>query len=483
MPELSERTAAWRWLRARAPEAAIFAFGAFLRITMAYRFDPRWGIDANAHWAVVEWMAKHAALPPQEQFTEAIHPPFFYAVAALLTRHGFTRAQIVAFPILFGTIRLALFWAGLEWLLPNRRWVRLPAFVLAATLPASVYMDGCLFPEPMHATFVAAALLAVPRVFEAPRNRRWKWAALVGLLLGLALLTKVTGIVVFVAIAIAVVCDVAFTPASDRKERLARLLPWSAALGVCLAIAGWYYARNVVKYHKPFLTSFDTTERAGAEARLGKLPLLDRRTLGFFIGWDTGIYEFPYFKGGDPSEHPRFLTIAMASTFLDYYNAAFSGLDPGTPGPVRSGRSGSVHSHVLTPRLVSLGRWAAAAGTLLLLVSTVAGALCVVRMFRDRRWGLFCLTLVPFVTVFFQLYAALRYPFDDIAVIKGTYMQFGMLPMIAFFGIAVEWSRARLRRIPLTAALLAALWVVSAYTLYCRTRITLLPVSTSEKTT
>jgi len=454
-----------------------------VRITMAYRFDTHWGIDAATHWEVVEWMAKHATLPPQDQLLQAQHPPLFYTVAALLTHCGLTRAQIVAFPILFGTIRLALFWCGLEWLLPNRRWVRLPALVLAAVLPASVYMDGCLFPEPIHATFVAAALLAIPRVFDAPHGARWKRAALVGLWLGLALLTKVTGLVVFVAIAIAVACDAVFTPASDRKERLARVLPWSATLGVCLAIAGWYYARNVVNFHKPFITSFDTTERASAMARLKGVPLLDRRTLGFFVGWDTGIYEFPYFKGGDPSGHPRFLTIAMASTFLDYYNAAFSGLDPGTPGPLRSGPAGSVHSHALTPRLVSVGRWAAAAGTILFPVATVAGVLCVARTFRDRRWGLFCLAVLPFATVLFQLYAALRYPFDDIAVVKSTYMQFGMLPMIAFLGIAFEWSRARRHRIPIAAALLAALWVVSAYTLYCRTGVTLLPVSTSEKPT
>jgi hypothetical protein len=460
----------------------VFALGVFLRVTMAYRFNVEWGVDAGTHWEVVDWMVHHGTLPPQDQLTQGQHPPLFYAVAALLIRHGVSRQQLVAFPILFGVIRLALFWFGLEWLLPKRRWVRVPALALAAVLPASVYMDGCLYGEPIAATFLAGALLVIVRAFDVPLARRWRWTALAGLFLGLALLTKVTGLVVLVTLAIAVACDAFFAPERDRKAMLARVAPWSATLGICVALSGWYYARNVVLHRKPFLTSFETTEAFVME-RVKGVPLLDRRTVGFLAGWDTSIYRFPYFKGEGPAfEHPRFFPLCLVTTFVDFYNQSFSGLPPTTPGPLRSGQSGSPHSHILTPRLVVLGSWSAAAGTILLLPCVLASALCVARTFRDRRWGRFCLSILPFLTVLFQLYAAFKYPFDDAGVIKGSYMQFGMLPMIASFGLAVEWARAERRRVPLAFALLGALWVVTAYTVYCRTGVTLLPVSASPKT-
>jgi hypothetical protein len=477
--------AAARWLRARFPEAAVFALGAFLRVTMAYRFDNQWGYDAGTHWEVVEWMAAHASLPPQDQLIQAQHPPLFYTVAALLFHKGVSRAALSAFPILFGVMRLALFWAGLEWLLPTSRWARLSALGLAAVLPASVHMDGCLYPEPISATFVAAALLVLTRAFAVPPEKRWKWAALGGLFLGLALLSKVTSLIVFVALAFAAACEAWFAPSRDassrRRSLVTTLAPWSATLGVCLALSGWYYARNVVNYHTPFLTSFELTEKDSMR-QWKDVPLLDRRTLGFFTGWDTSVYEFPYFKSEGPSfEHPRFFTLAMVTTFVDYYNQSYSGLHPFTPGPLRSGKQGSPHSHVLTPRLVALGAWSAVAGTILLAASLAAAVECVRRSFRDRRWGLFFLGILPFWTVVFGLYAAVKYPIDGAGVVKGTYMQFGMLPMIAAFGLAVEWS-SRQRRwvcVPLLAVLLGALWAVTAYSVYCRTGVTLLPVLAS----
>ena len=62
-------------------------------------------------------------------------------------------------------------------------------------------------------------------------------------------------------------------------------------------------------------TSTTSTRRSHSSACSAK-PYLDRRTLGFFVGWSNSIFEYPYF----PSARSRFLPVLIASTFVDYYN-------------------------------------------------------------------------------------------------------------------------------------------------------------------
>ena len=96
---------------------------------------------------------------------------------------------------------------------------------------------------------------------------------------------------------------------------------------------------------------------------------------------------------------------------------------------------------------------------------------------RRRDWGLFTTLLAPACMTALALHFAIRAPVDAVGVVKSAYMQFASGPLDAVFGLAVAWSLQKSIRWPLFAALLASLWTVAAYTLYCRLRLPMLPLS------
>ena len=64
------------------------------------------------------------------------------------------------------------------------------------------------------------------------------------------------------------------------------------------AVSGWYFVRNKLHYDKAILTGFDGVDPAPAADREGK-SYLDRRTLGFFVGWSNQIFQYPYYPAAD----------------------------------------------------------------------------------------------------------------------------------------------------------------------------------------
>jgi 4-amino-4-deoxy-L-arabinose transferase-like glycosyltransferase len=457
-----------QWILGRLPECAIFLVGVFLRLTMSWRYDATWGYDAVAHWEYVERLLQHGSLPPLTGMAAAFHPPLFYATAAGLVKLGATQQGLIWLSIACGIVRLALIWLGLEWCL-QRRWARIAALALAAVLPASVQIDGMFSDESMHCMFSVAAMLLWLRALRATGRRRWQFACVLGLVFGLGVLTKVSMLVLLAPIGFCVLLDMFLSSKPvEWRGSLKALAPWSAMLAIILAVAGWFYARNVPQYRTPFVTNFETLPTMYQYmGNAAGLPLLDRRTLGFVFSWDLAIYRQPYYPSGlDP--HARFFPVALASTFVDYYNYSFSGLGPDQ----QVGGNLRANNRPLTSRLVALSRGAILGGTVILLGTLAAWVICLQKTFR-RDWGLFALLLAPLFTTLFALLYAVKYPYDIAGIIKGVFMQFGATPLYAMFGVSCDWALARRRRWLVLTALLLGLGAVAAYTFCCRTGLLL----------
>jgi hypothetical protein len=450
----------------------VFVLGVLLRLSMLRRFSAHWGYDAGVYWDIVVWMSEHhSPFAPLEEFICAHHPPLYFFVVACLKGLGVSREQAVVFPVFCGIVRLALLWIGLRRYLPGKRWAHVFTLALAAVLPASVHIDGCLYPEPVNGMFAAAVMLVVPRVFPAQGRERWKLAAIAGVLIGLELLTKMTATVMILSVAVTIGLELWFSkprslPAIQSAGR--HLAPWGAIVFLPALMAGWFYARNVPAYHKVFLTSYDTTEKSRMSPEMAKTSILDRRTLGFFVGWDSEIYKFPYNPTG-LGEHPRFFTAAVASTFVDYYNQSFSGLPPFGPGSIRSTR------HPLTPELVSTARFSMVGGTVLSIAMFAAWVACARRTLARKDVERAYLLVVPLVMTVLAIYTAMKYPFDDGGVIKGAYMQFGAPPLYAMCGLAFQWALSRKYLAPIAGLLVLSVVLVAGYTIYCRTEVLILP--------
>lgn len=457
------------FLRSRKPELALFLLGVLLRVTMAWTYNVDWSYDSDQHWLVVRWIAEHGRVPPVDATFESFHPPLYYVISAILFKHGVSHAHMVWIAIVSGVVRLGLLWAGFELYLPHSRLARISALALSAVLAASVHADGMTYPEPLSGMWCAAALLLIPIAFKRRPERRWRLAIALGLLLGVAMVTKISAVAIILSLGVGAGAEAVFSR-RDWRTRAKGLATWAVTLAVCLAVCGWYFERNVRDYGTPFVTSFDLPFQHNLVADTDKLPYLERRTLAYVFGWSRAMNDYPYYPTAITT-HPMFFPVVVASTFVDFYNYGFSGIDPSTKSDVWAGHC------PLSTQILTLSQDAMLAGTVIFLATVAAWFMAARATARRRDWGLFTTLLAPACMTALALHFAIRAPVDAVGVVKSAYMQFASGPLDAVFGLAVAWSLQKSIRWPLFAALLASLWTVAAYTLYCRLRLPMLPLS------
>src|SRR5204863_1967587 len=193
-----------RWGRAHVPELVALAVGVLLRLSMALTYDARIGYDFVAHWPMIQYLIQRHALPPFDLNTASAHPPLYYLIAAPLVAMGLGAGALGWLAALWGIARLGVVWAALERWLPESRLARVVALALAGVLPAAVHIDGMITNEALGLLFAAIGLLLIPSAIAGARTGRIAPMIRLPVVLGLALLTKLTALILVASVAGAV---------------------------------------------------------------------------------------------------------------------------------------------------------------------------------------------------------------------------------------------------------------------------------------
>ncbi len=230
--------------------------GAAVRINNAMEFPPLQAYDGFSHFSYIWFMAEHWRVPLATNGWEFFQPPLYYAFMAsvwdgLAPMDPMMRLRI-------GTLIVALLGlslAGVSWLivrreLPHDRVAQLLAVGLMLFVPVHLYTAGFLGNENLTAVTSAWALLALLAALRRPTVSR---AVVLGVALGVAMLTKFTGVVVVVG-AFGTFGLRMLVRGERRTDGRAVVVAATAMLLVC----GWFYARNVWIYGTPFKMSRET---------------------------------------------------------------------------------------------------------------------------------------------------------------------------------------------------------------------------------
>jgi 4-amino-4-deoxy-L-arabinose transferase-like glycosyltransferase len=184
----------------------------------------------------------------------AAHPPLWpllLSVSSLLGATGETAHKLVGCLVGTGVV-------GLIGLLGRRIGgdrLGLAAAAIAAVYPVLVAADASLMSEPLYGLFIALAMLAGLRLAERPTAGR---AAVLGVVIGLAALTRSEGLLLLLLLA----APLAVRAPVPRRARAGMLI--AAVAAALLVIAPWT-ARNWAVFDQPVLISNnDGTLLAGA---------------------------------------------------------------------------------------------------------------------------------------------------------------------------------------------------------------------------
>lgn len=421
-------------------EAAPLVSAIALRLLLPFTYSTTWGYDSFAHLHHIEYIAANHSLAPLELNNASYHPPLFYVIAALLYLLGLGARELIVLPVALGIARLVLFFYALRRFLPEDRLARVMAMTLAGVLPSALQLDGMLTNEALLGPLALLALLILPRLISpdsASENSgasRFRDGAWLGFVVGAMLLTKISALI-FVLLIGCGVWIIGMTMIEGSWLR--RVGPLLLALALCVLCAMPHGLRARAQTGTLFPTAFETLPRFHAvAARALALPLLDRRPLGYVFGLSRGeIFRQPF----TPTSIDRFSVTLVASSFTDYYNYGFAGQPRlGEPNVYINGKP-------IPQRALLLQRGAMVGGVLIAVTTIVAWAMCLQALYRRRSHGLFVVLLLPLFALLGQLHFAIKYPIDNMGMVKGHYMQFAAAPLFALYGVAMSflWKRAR----------------------------------------
>ncbi|MCP5039505.1 MAG: glycosyltransferase family 39 protein [bacterium] len=221
-----------------------------IRVNNAILYPLHFGFDGPANWEYIQLLLSSWRLPAPGEGWSTSHPPFFYYVAALLGR-------IVGGDPHTITVAVRLFSSGVGLLSPLLAliWVcrvdvsnRLRGLVAASLLlflPVHIYMSAMLGEEILSSALISAVVFGVAVDLERAQGEELSlgWIAGIGLLAGLAFLTKLTGVLVIAA------SGIAWWVAGWRKGDLPGALARIAVFGtVAVCVGGWPYLHNQIQY-------------------------------------------------------------------------------------------------------------------------------------------------------------------------------------------------------------------------------------------
>lgn len=400
---------------------------------------PRAGYDANGHFQYVAILLDEGRLPHPLEGWSTFHPPLYYLIAGLLS---FPRHPVWLPYIIQGIGSVALLVAGCVSLSLLRRrgtttGVALVAAALVMLIPSALLAATMVGNEALG---VGIASLAVPGLMQLQRDpRNLKLAATLGLLAGLALLTKFTGL--FLAGA----CIVPFCR-SDLDRRGLRALVVLAV--VMIGLAGPFYARNVMLTGSPVPMTRDQEPVKSVE----DMMTIRERRVSDYLWIDPRALLRPWvrFATGKP--------------------AAFGTLNPAMTnvwGMLYASMWYDAHSIRLHPRFIRDSTYVGPVLTLLgifpttmLLIGFLAASRECLRRGSATEW----LPIVVMSLLGLTAFLIFTWRAPSVTAIKASYLLPLAVPAALFFSRGIGNLPSLLRKCVLTVSIVAVLASSAVFT-------------------
>lgn len=409
----------------RAAVAGLLAGLALVVSWNAYAVDPKRGYDGAAHIEYADVVTKEWRLPGKE-VRGYYNPPLFYALAGVSNRFG--EAALGVAPaekltqgwnalLLIAAAALLLYVARLVF--PRRRTLHVATLGFFCLVPVTTRTAAMFHPEPLD-LFLSLAGLALAAGMLIRRRFGWRPALALGVVLGLAQLSRTFGIYASASVGTVFLLAALWNYAPRRG--LLRALA-VAALAAAVVTAPWY-VRQAVRYTNPI---FD-------QSTVNK-PFWERRPLSFYV--DPGLPEL-FTRPVRQSYLNRLAPTAYSELWGDYFGIfEWNSTHQTQPnrGQLWDMRAQSVVG--LLPTLLA-----------------IAGMLALLRrgflrrgIGRDPAPALFAAQMVFGLLGF--LYFAIGYPTPDGDVIKATFMLAAAPGWALGFGLGAEWALRRIGKRPL----------------------------------
>ena len=221
----------------------------------------RSGFDVLGHIEYIKFIVEQGKLPLATDGSQMFQSPLYYMISAILYKFlllfGAT-SQILNFltiiPLLCGLAMIEICYRTSLHAFPNRQDLQKLCTIIGSFIPMNLYMSQYLGNEPLAAIFTALAILLTVAFLNEPQLATTrKHQVFLGASLGLALLSKVTAVLLIVPVFLAFIII-----QHQQNQSLKRITTQVGTISlVIITICGWYYLRNWILLGKPFIGGWD----------------------------------------------------------------------------------------------------------------------------------------------------------------------------------------------------------------------------------
>lgn len=220
------------------------------------------GFDVAAHIEYIQYIAENWRIPLATEGWQMFQSPLYYIVSALPYKllSGFlaeepVRRVLLIIPLICGAAFSETAFRAVRHIRPDRTDLQMIGALIGGLLPMNIYMSQTISNETMAGIFSAAAITTAIGIVSM-KESGWpaKRLALLGMLLGLALLSKVTAILLVPVFIVMLVWR--FYSSGGITQALSSV---SIVMGVAGVISAWYYIRNWVLMGRPFIGGWDSS--------------------------------------------------------------------------------------------------------------------------------------------------------------------------------------------------------------------------------
>lgn len=220
---------------------------------------------------------------------EMFQPPCYYFISAVIyslfggeTAEPGSLKAVQIMGTISGVANACFAWLVLRKLFEKNYLIQLLGFSVAAFLPMCFYMNPLISNEIFSGSIISLAIcLLIQYGFEV--RIKIRHAVVLGVVVGLALLSKYTALFIFLT-AVTVLIIRVLISSSTRRREVAIL---AVFLTVVFTLSGWLYIRNLVKFHDPFIGNWDKKSGYHYEQHHGY------RTLGFYLKFGSVFLHAP----------------------------------------------------------------------------------------------------------------------------------------------------------------------------------------------
>ena len=220
-------------------------------------------MDVVYHIEYIDYIFTKHQIPFSNEGLQMFQSPLYYIISAFLyvpLSHLFDSSTSILLlriiPLLCGILQVEIGYRTARYVFPQRQDLQVWGTIIAGLLPMNLYISQVVGNEPLAGLLSASAVVIGFHILTAESGViPEKYFILLGTALGLALLTKVTAILL-IPLSIILIIYAMHKRQNSRKYIITRIILVS---GIIVAIAGWYFIRNWIELGRPFVGSWEYT--------------------------------------------------------------------------------------------------------------------------------------------------------------------------------------------------------------------------------